>query len=422
MAIKAVKIETLPEKIALFAAGIVCLAVAIFFIRWCAGNAIASHADSTEVANLALSFAPSDPQSHYTSAVLRERVFQPEDLAAAVAEYEQAAALSPNDYRTWLALGRARERDNGDSAGAELALRKALELAPNYSEVKWFLGNVLLRRGKTDEAFSLIRQAAESDARYVNPAVSTAWQIFGGDLQQMKNYLGTSAAVSAVLVSRLAREKQFDEAVKIWNSVPPEDRRTIYAENSGVLYSQLLENKKYRDAVQVLSQLDLAGNFKVGEISNGDFEKDIKTTNANIFEWQVQDGGQPQIGIDNAQKHNGERSLVVVFNSATGHAFRDIGQTVAVEPGEKYNLQLFYKSDLKTSATLRWEIVDLTDGRVLATTPAIAASTDWTNLNAEFIASEKTEAIVIRLARETCKSTLCPISGRVWFDDLKLVQ
>lgn len=422
MAIKSIKIETLPKKIALLAAMFFCLVGIVFVIRWCAGNALASHTIYTDVADLAVSLAPSDPQTHYTSAVLRERLFQPDDLAKSVAEYEQATALSPNDYRTWLALGRARERSNGDVAGAELALRKALELAPNYSEIRWILGNVLLRQGKSDEAFAEIRRAAENDARYVNPAASTVWQIFDGDLSEISRRLGDSSAINSVLISRLGREKRFDEAIKIWNSLPVEERKTVFAENGGVLFGQLIEAKKYGDALRVSSQMGNAGNFAVGKISNGGFETDVKAGGGAIFEWQIQDGAQPQIGFDNTQRHGGERSLVVVFNSATGHDFRAVGQIAVIEPGKRYGFESFYKSDLKTTATLRWEIVDGADGKVLATTAPISAVSDWTNLKTEFTVPEKTEAVAIRLARENCRSTLCPISGRVWFDDLSLTQ
>ena len=89
-----------------------------------------------EVAEFALTLAPNDPQTHYTLAVFDEKVFSPENLQKSLAEYEQSAALSPNDYRVWLGLGNARER-SGDAAGAELALRKSLELAPNYAPVHW---------------------------------------------------------------------------------------------------------------------------------------------------------------------------------------------------------------------------------------------------------------------------------------------
>ncbi|MDQ3324080.1 MAG: tetratricopeptide repeat protein [Acidobacteriota bacterium] len=423
MAIKSISIKSLPTRIALAAAVLLCLVGVVFALRWCAGNAISANTVYLEIADLAISLAPSDPQTHYTAAVLHERTFQPNDLIESLAEYEQSTALSPNDFRTWLALGKARER-GGDAAGAERALRKSLELAPNYSDVRWILGNVLLRRGKRQEAFAELRAAAESDSKFVNPTVSTAWQVFGGDLAQINQYLGDSTSIKAALISFLAREKRFDEAAEIWKTLPAAEKKTTFRENGGVLAAQLIEAKKYRDASRVLAQIADADaeQFAVGKIFNGGFETDVKTVGVSLFEWQIQEGGQPQIGIDDSQKHGGQRSLVAVFDSATGRDFRAVSQLVAVEPGKKYTFEMFYKSDLKTGTTFNWQVVSVPEGKILATTPAISAVSDWTNLRTEFVVPEKMEAVVIGLARETCKSTLCPISGRVWFDDLALNQ
>ncbi len=405
---------------ALLAAGMLfCLVVVVFFVRWCAGNAISQNTIYLEVADLAVSLAPGDPQTHYTAAVLRERTFQPDNLIKSLAEFEQAAALAPNDYRTWLALGQARER-GGDAAGAERALRKSLELAPNYSEVRWILGNLLLRQGRREEAFAELRRAAESDSKFTNPAVATAWQIFGGDLAEIKRLLGDSTLVKAALVGFLTREKRLEDATAIWKSLPENDKKITFIDNGNLLFSQLKAAGKYLDALQVLTQMS-GEEFAVGKIFNGGFESDVKALNAGFFDWQLESGAQPQISIDNSQKHGGERSLVMVFNSATGREFRAISQTVAVEPGKNYRLEMFYKSELKTTATLFWQIA-AADGKILASTPAISAAAGWTSLKAEFTVPEKNEAVVIKSVREPCKATLCPISGRVWFDDFSLIQ
>ena len=147
MSIKTIKIESLGSRAVLLGAGLIFLICASYLVRWYFAATIASNTDSKEVADLAIDLAPGDPQAHFTSAALSGRIFAPEELAKSLAQYEQAVALAPNDYRLWLALGNARERA-GNPAGAEVALRKALELAPNYSFVKWTLGNILLRQGK----------------------------------------------------------------------------------------------------------------------------------------------------------------------------------------------------------------------------------------------------------------------------------
>jgi hypothetical protein len=187
----------------------------------------------------------------------------------------------------------------------------------------------------------------------------------------------------------------------------------------------LIAAKKYRDALRIQSNLSNESgreNFTPGKIANGGFETEVRRERAGVFDWQIADGAQPQIGFDDVQKRDGNRSLVIIFNSTDGKDFREISQTMAIGSAGKYVLDMFYKSNLKTTATLRWEIVDTVDGKVLAATNLIANNADWTNLKVEFIASENMQAVTLRLAREQCKSIICPISGKVWFDDFSISQ
>lgn len=420
MAVKLIKIETLASRAALLAAGLLLLVGASFFARWFFATSIALHTDYREVADFAVAMSPGNPQAHYTSAVLAGKIFAPEEAAKSMLEYETAAALAPHDFRLWLALGKVRERA-GDPAGAELALRKALELAPNNAEVRWTFGNILLRRGKTAEGFAEMLKAAQSDQTYLSPVITTAWQIFDGNLAQIKQYVGDSPQASSALAMFLAKQKQFDEAVEIWNAMPDEAKKTTFKETGEQLYAEMLMAKKYRNALQIRASSgeQTAAQPVAGQIVNSGFEEEVKPRDAGIFEWQIADGAKPQIGFDNVQKRGGNRSLVVIFNSPDGKDFREISQTVQVEAGKTYRFETFYKSELKTAAALVWEIVDATDGKILATSGAVSPNANWTSLRAEFTVAN-TEAVTLRLAREGCKSGVCPISGKIWFDDFSI--
>ncbi len=399
------------------------MAAALVFAKWCLANAIAAQSPLREVAELSVNLAPDDPQTHYALAVLDEKNFLPEDLAKSLAEFEQAAALAPHDFRLWLAFGKARER-GGDAAGAELALRKASELAPNYAQVQWTLGNVLLRRGKSEEAFAEIRRAAENDAAYRIPAVTTAWQIFDGDVAQIKQNFGNSNFLKSAFAVFLAKQKQFDEAMDVWNSFIAAEKTTLFKQAGEELLKEMLAAKKFHFALKIQKEIyePSVEDFAFGKIYNGSFEIDVKREQANAFDWQIADGNQPQIGFDDAQKHDGSRSLVMIFNSSDGKDFRQISQTVAVESKAKYVFGTFYKSELKTAATLRWEIADAADGKILAATDAVSSIADWTNLKTEFTVPENTQAVTIRLMRENCKSIVCPIAGKIWFDDFSVIN
>ena len=208
----------------LIIAGFLCLATIVFIAKWCFANALATKAPSKEVAELSVNVAPNDPQTYYALAILNEKTFLSENLPKSLSAFEQAVALSPNDYRLWLVYGKTLER-SGDSAGAERALRKALEFAPNYAQVQWTLGNILLRRGEIREAFFEIRRAAESDKNYRIPAVAAAWQISGGSLANIKQNLGDSANLNSALVMFLAKQNALSKPLRFGTLCPPKKRK-----------------------------------------------------------------------------------------------------------------------------------------------------------------------------------------------------
>jgi tetratricopeptide (TPR) repeat protein len=409
-------------RILMFVIAVIIIFAVYNTIRWGFGHTIAENTTSKEVAEFATNLSPYDSTTYYRLASIEEKSFFTDDLLKSLSDYEKALSVSPNDYRLWLALGKARER-SGDDTGAEKALRKALELAPNYSEVHWTLGNTLLRRGNIDESFVQIRQAVENDPVYIQPAVVAAWQTFDGDVGQISQKIGDSTQIKAGLATFLAKQKMFDEAIIFWNSLPDQEKLTTYKTSGEEFLAKLIEAKKYREALNVQTQISSGDDEKhpVGNIFNGDFERDVKSANASIFDWQISTGQQPQIGMDDLQKHSGNRSLVLFFNSPTAQEFRQIQQTIVVEPGKTYKFDSFYQADLKALSTFKWEIIDANDGKVLgATGEAKTSSPNWAALTAGFTTSPSTQAIIVRLAQIPCKSGICPISGKIWFDDLSL--
>src|ERR1041385_6402279 len=63
-----------------------------------------------------------------------------------------------------MALGIAQEQA-GDPAKAEQALKRAVALAPAYAYPHWYLGNLLLRNNRYDEAFAELQEQAGDPAK-----------------------------------------------------------------------------------------------------------------------------------------------------------------------------------------------------------------------------------------------------------------
>lgn len=408
-----------PATRALMAAfALLVVGVAFVAAKWAVGSALATRSTELEVTEVGTALAPADPLARTAHAAVLEKTFNMDAIARSLAEYEAAVALSPHDYRLWLALGRARERD-GDRGGAEAAYRRALQLAPNYSRVHWAIGNLLVRDGRPGEGFSHIRTAAESDKTFAAPAVAAAWQTFAGDVAHVTAALGDGDNTRVELARNLAEQKRLDEAAAIWNSIPEQSRRTEFAEQGKILVRQAFDGGRFRLA------LSLANGFfepaaEINKITNGGFESPIRPKTSGPFDWRNIDGLYPQMGPTGGQKRAGDASLLLRFGDPTNLEFRPLSQTIAVEPGRQYALSFAHRSELKTPAVFRWEVVAGSSGARLAATEPLAAGKDWATSTVEFVVPAGFDGVTVRLVRENCAAPICTVAGTIWFDEFAL--
>jgi Flp pilus assembly protein TadD len=415
---KKIKVDSVWKKGALVAAGVACIVGSFFFAKWGMANSAVTRPADADVAVYLTELAPDDYQTHYVAAILLEKSFAPQDIERALKEYEAAAALTPNHYLMWLDLGRARER-SGDREGAERALRRAIELAPNYSRVQWALGNSLLRQGRRDEAFAEIIKSVNSDTTFATPAANLAWQFFDGDIGQIRNSLGASPLLDGALASLLAREKRLDQALVIWDAIPAGEKQTRLKESGAALFGKLMEVKRFRDAMRVWNELQGRGNATATDtVTNGGFEEPVKLEGAGPFEWQIAQGLQPQIVLSSGQKHGGNNSLLLIFNSTDAKDFRTISKLISIEPNTEHELEIFYSSDLKSAATFKWEVVDAHDAHLIAATEPLVSKPGWNVINLRF-KSPATDGVILRFAREGC-GQVCNVTGNLSFDDISI--
>jgi hypothetical protein len=410
---------------------VVPVALALLFswyaLRWYMGNFVAEFAPrmeegQLEAAQAAMRLAPDDPWTHGAVASLKKRSFLPEELADAVRHYEEAVRLSPNDYRFWLELGRAREQ-SGDSAGGEKALRRAAELAPAYAYPRWHLGNLLLRAGRGEEAFAELRRAAEADSTLRPQLFNVAWNLYNQNIDEIKRMVGDSPAARSEFAIYLIGRERLDDALGLWSGLQPAEKKS-QAETGAALIKGLLAQKRYRTAVSVMNDLNPETAAKVSQLANGGFEQNIETAAGNIFNWQIKTDPQAQIAIDGSTFRGGARSLRVLFKASAEFAFNQISQLIVVEPGSQYGFECYVRAkDLKSAGTPLIEIIDAMDGStVLAASPPMAPGTyDWQPVTLSFKTPPQTEAVIVRVGRAGCGAdSICPVFGMVWYDDFNL--
>jgi predicted Zn-dependent protease len=398
-------------------------------MRWMIGDTMAEAAPLSfqndqlaafETAEAAVRLAPHDPLAYLTLARLHRYSFDPELLPRALSEYEQAAALAPNDYMIWTELGRARATA-GDIEGGVAALRRAVALAPSYAEQRWHLGNVLLRARRNDEAFEELRRAGDADPDRFRPQVfNLAWQIYGPDMKRVLDVVGKTPEARAHLIGVLIGRERLEDALNVWSSLDPDTRRQAAAVGER-LAQAVYALGQYKRAVQILTEAgaqDLSGE----RVSNGGFESEVGRA-GQLFRWQVTPVAGARIAVDARVARSGTRSLLVLFDSANQVDFRNVWQAVAVEPNTRYRLTYFVRTDSLNSAATLLTLVTSTasESEILASSQPVGAGTnDWQQVALEFTTAPKAEAVVVRLVRAACPAGGCPAYGKIWYDDFDL--
>ena len=408
---------------------VVPVALALLFawyaVRWYVGDFVAEFAPrmdegQIEAAQEAVRLAPDDPWTHWVMAGLKKRSFSPEDMAEAVHQYEEAVRLSPYDYRFWIDLGRARE-ESGDSAGGEKALRRAVELAPNYAYTHWYLGNLLLRAGRGEEAFAELRRAAEANPQFRPQLFNVAWTLYGQDVEEIKKVVGDTPAARVEFATYLAGRGRLDDALALWSSLSPAEKKGANETGSAIMKA-LLSQKRYRTALGVLSDMGASVDPKASQFINGGFENNISAQGGDPFSWQIKTDAQAQIAIDESTQHSGSRSLRIFFRVTEALAF-NVSQMVVVEPSTQYRLEYYVRAEeLKGAATPVVQILDAMDGATVlgASQPAAAGTYSWLPVTINFKTPPKTEAVIVSIVRADCGDPVCPIFGKVWYDDFNL--
>jgi tetratricopeptide (TPR) repeat protein len=399
-----------------------------FAIRWYVGNTVAEYGPSAEdggldSARVAINLAPRDPLTHWRLGRLEQKDFGKVPLDAGAKHFAEAVELSPRDYRLWMDLGRALE-DSGDVARAEAALRHAITLAPAYAYPHWYLGNLLLRAGRTDEAFTELRFVAESAQPLRAQVFSLALQVMGDDSEALKRAMGGSTELRAQLASYLIANQKLDEGLRFWNSLTPREKKEQH-ETGESLLKAFAAIKKFHNAISVAQELATNETTKpaVNELFNGGFENTTVAAGSSIFGWQITSIPAAQAAIDSGQFHSGSRSLRLILKSTTTLALTTVSQLIVVQPATHYRLQYYARvDDMRSAGTPIFEIVDETDNSVLgASAPAPSGTVDWGVFSIDFTTKANTEGIRLRINRALCgEDPVCPIFGTVWYDDFNI--
>jgi len=397
-----------------------------FAVRWYVGNTMAEYFDPDEgdikTLRVAASLGPNDPLPHWRLGEIVQKRFPPDQMGRAIEEYETAVSLSPNDYRFWMSLGTALEQ-NGDMDRAERALRRSVELAPSYSYPAWYLGNLLLREARYPDAFAELRRASESNSELRPQLFNLAWEVYSPDVEAVKTAIGSTPEARASFAEYLVGRGRFDDGLNVWATLSDSEKKANREAGRSML-TTLLAAKRFHNSLTIWNDLSSSENYRgvIGKMLDGSFEDDLPR-DADAFSWRVKSVPQMQVGIDPNMAHGGNRSLRMTFQVHSRLDPINVSQMVAVMPATTYKFECYFRTqNLQSAATPLIQIVDAADGTGFVSSPPIPVGTKgWQQLALTFKTGDKTEAVNVQFARESCgENTVCPIFGTIWYDDFSL--
>lgn len=374
-----------------------------------------SAADSLESTKRALDFNSADPEAHYTYAVALAEADRGDDAAL---EFERAVSLRPEDYFLWQELGRARE-DSGDSDGAVAALRRAIKLAPDYSQPHWQLGNLLLRRNELVPAFTEMRAAAASDPELFAMMADLAWGAYDGDVQSVLAATQPQTDTERISLARfLVDHNRIEAALNTLRATAK-----IASEDQRALVGALIAAGEFQAARQVWLTGVSAGDVHENDLFDGGFEGSMSSDEQG-FGWQPTRATQTvHILLDPNEPRSGKRSLQLEYTGNFDPATPVISQLVLVAARTRYRLSFSARTENLTSGGLPVVVVrEITgDRRVIGQSTSLSTGTHgWREFSIEFETTDATNVVTISIQRQPCSSNPCPIVGRVWFDSFSL--
>ena len=414
----------LPVRIGLLVMLFAAVVFGWFAIRWQIGNMLAelttpADPNAKEIGQVAQSFAPGDPLATWLVASTEKDILTPEKIENSLDDYEETVRLSPNDFRWWVELGRAREQTSTPES-AESAYLRAIELAPTYTYPHWQLGNFYLRQNRSEEAFAELKKAAQNNLRFRQQVYSIAWEFYDQDKARLEAIAGELSDAKVGLAQFYASKELPEDSLRVWNTLTVEEKRQN--ESVARLVAQILWDKqKFRSAVEFVRETGIEPQAKAETIQNGGFEESVGKPETTYFGWKISPIEKMNVQLDASQKHDGRRSLKVSFSGFSEPQLGNILQIVAVSPGVNYRLSFWLKTEeLKSAGPPVLEILDSKESRLIAASkPFPTGTNDWQKITIDFTAPEIAEGIFVRTARAYCGDS-CPIVGAFWYDDFKL--
>jgi tetratricopeptide (TPR) repeat protein len=405
-----------------FSFATVCLVLVGLYVHLTLRAYLASHLAATPTLsnlNKATRLEPSNAE--YRELLGRNLAFLGANLNDAIASYRTAVYLNPYVARYWLDLAGAYQVA-GRTTEQEQSVEQAVEADPTTPHVAWEAANFFLVQGDQERALRNFRVVLANDPDAVDSALQLCWRATGDANQILDRALPRRAELYLSFLRLLISEQEVAAAENVWNHLIALNQE--FSTKLAFPYFRFLIAKREVTAAQSAWQ-QLAGvnrslqpylPSRENLVVNGGFEENVLNGG---FDWSYESNAYVGLAIDTSVFFNGTRSLSITFN---GHNPVDAGilQFVPVKANTNYEFSAEYKTeDIDSASGPRFGIADAYGDTSYVLTDDALGTNPWRVQHARFLTGPNTNLVLLKIVRQPADPL---IRGKLWIDDLKLVE
>jgi len=342
-------------------------------------------------------------------------------LDEGIANYRIAVQLNSYVARYWMDLAGAYQI-SGRIQEQEECVERAVQADPTTPDVAWTAANFFLVQGDLDKALRHFRVVLANDPEAVDSALQLCWRATGNANRILDEVLPPRPNLYLSFLRLLINKHETAAAKSVWNRLIGLNQ--AFSSQLAFPYFRFLiaqqEVAAAQSSWQQLAVLDrsLQPYLSSGEnlIVDGGFEENILDGG---FDWWYESRPHVILAIDTNEFHSGTRSLSVTFDGQSASE-AGISQLIPVRPNTDYEFSAEFRTEeLETASGPRFAIADAYTSALYVLTDDVMGTSPWRLEHARFQTGPNTNLLLLKIVRQPAAPL---IRGKLWIDDLKLVE
>jgi tetratricopeptide (TPR) repeat protein len=412
----------LPSPLRKFSFAGACLVLVGLYLTLALRAYLASHLAATPDSsnlNKAIRLEPSNAE--YRELLGRNLALSGANLNDAIANYRTAVHLNPYVARYWLDLAGAYEVA-GNTSEQEQSVEQATKADPTTPNVAWEAANFFLVQGDQEKALRNFRVVLANDPDAVDSALLLCWRATGDANRVLDRALPQRPGLYLSFLRLLISKQEVAAAENVWNRLIALNQE--FSTKLAFPYFRFLIAKQEVAAAQTAWQ-QLAGidhslqpylPSRETLVVNGGFEENVLNGG---FDWWYESNPHAALAIDTSVFFNGTRSLSITFDGQNP-ADAGILQFIPVKTNTDYEFSAESRTqDIDSASGPRFSIVDAYTNASYVLTDDLLGSNPWHLQQARFQTGPNTNLVLLKIIRQPPNPL---IRGKVWIDDLRLVE